>query len=240
MNAFQPRCDRLTVDTPDGAMQLFAAQAVSAPRATVIVLQEAFGVNAHIQSVSARFASAGFRALAPDLFHRTPEHAIVAYDERDRAMQLIGELGPDQIVGDVTAAADLAKDLDPAGAVVACGFCFGGRAAFTATCSVPRLDGAVCFYGPGVAEGPHAVLDRATEQQPPLPLFYGAADPTIPLDHVEAIAAALDTAGSRYEQVVYEDAGHAFACDARAAMYRPQPALDSWMRTVAFVAQAAR
>lgn len=41
---------------------------VSEPRPTVIVIQEIWGVEEHIQDVARRFAAAGYVAIAPDLF----------------------------------------------------------------------------------------------------------------------------------------------------------------------------
>jgi carboxymethylenebutenolidase len=38
------------------------------PRPTVLIIQEIWGVEAHIQAVAQRFASAGYVAIAPDLF----------------------------------------------------------------------------------------------------------------------------------------------------------------------------
>jgi carboxymethylenebutenolidase len=41
---------------------------VSEPQPTVIIIQEIWGVDAHIQDVAQRFAAAGYVAIAPDLF----------------------------------------------------------------------------------------------------------------------------------------------------------------------------
>jgi carboxymethylenebutenolidase len=38
--------------------------------ASVVIVQEIFGVNAHIRSVVDRYASFGYRAIAPALFDR--------------------------------------------------------------------------------------------------------------------------------------------------------------------------
>ena len=38
------------------------------PRGGVIVVQEAFGVNDHIEDVARRFAAEGYRAIAPHLY----------------------------------------------------------------------------------------------------------------------------------------------------------------------------
>ena len=41
---------------------------VPALRPTIIIIQEIWGVDAHIQDVTQRFAAAGYVAIAPDLF----------------------------------------------------------------------------------------------------------------------------------------------------------------------------
>jgi len=43
-------------------------EAVQEPRPTVIVIQEIWGVEEHIEDVTRRFAEAGYVAIAPDLF----------------------------------------------------------------------------------------------------------------------------------------------------------------------------
>lgn len=53
-----------TLDTPAGAMRLYEARPEGEARAAVIVIQEAFGVNEHIEDVTRRFAAEGFHAVA--------------------------------------------------------------------------------------------------------------------------------------------------------------------------------
>ena len=60
----------LVLQTPDGAMDVYEAKPDGEARGAVIVIQEAFGVNDHIQDVTRRFAAAGYYAVAPALFHR--------------------------------------------------------------------------------------------------------------------------------------------------------------------------
>ena len=52
-------------------MRLYEADPDGEPRGAVVVIQEAFGVNPHIEDVTRRFAAAGYHAVAPDMFHRT-------------------------------------------------------------------------------------------------------------------------------------------------------------------------
>lgn len=227
-----------TVESADGPMRVYVARpdAPAAADRAVLVLQEAFGVNDHIQQVARRIAARGFLALAPDLFHRTGVSTL-DYAQHAEAMPLIGAIGAEQIDTDVTAALGhlAAAHGVPVERTALVGFCFGGRAAFTAATRIAHLAGAVAFYGPGIAAGPHAVLDRAADLDAPILLHVGSEDPTIPADQVAAIDEALGKAGVDYRSHLYPDAGHAFACDARPNMYRPGPARQAWERTWDFL-----
>ncbi|MFC5745360.1 dienelactone hydrolase family protein [Actinomadura rugatobispora] len=216
--------------TPAGPMRAYAAEPGGTPKGAVVVLQEAFGVNAHIQSVANRLATHGFVAVAPELFHRTG-HRTVDYTDRPTAMGLIAELGPQEVTADVAAAVEHARLYPTSQATCSLvGFCFGARAAFTAATAIPGLDAVAAFYGPGIAAGPHAVLDRAAGISARMLLVHGAEDPTISADDITATEQALDAASVRYETVVHPGAGHAFCCDARPDAYRAEPALDAWVR----------
>lgn len=228
------RSEWVTVATEDGAMRTYLAATSSAVRGVVVVLQEAFGVNAHIISVANRFAGSGYLALAPDLFHRAGVETV-SYDDRDNAMRLIAGIGRDQIKTDVAAVVDLARSESGHENCAVVGFCFGGRAAFTAGCMVDGIGAVASFYGPGIAAGPHGMLDHLPTSMPRVLLVYGGADPTISQEERTAIDEALFRAGARHESRVYPDAAHAFFCDARPAAFRPREALDAWHRLQRFL-----
>jgi dienelactone hydrolase len=236
--------DWLTLDTAEGAMRLYrvrprAHDAVTPP-AAVIVLQEAFGVNEHIQDVAKRVAAQGYLAVAPDLFHRSGV-ATVDYSDRDTAMSLIDELDDKPIVTDVAAvlAYLFADESIPADNTAVIGFCFGGRAAYTAAAALP-VAATVVFYGPGIASGPHAVLDRTANINGPVLMLVGDADPTIPPADVAAIRVAAQHGGVDLRLVEFAGAGHAFHCDARPAQYVDDAARKAWQDTTEFLANTLR
>ena len=68
----------------------YIAQPSGEPKAGVVVLQEIFGVNAHIRSVADRFARAGYLAIAPALFDRAQRDVELAYgpEEGKQGMQI--------------------------------------------------------------------------------------------------------------------------------------------------------
>jgi carboxymethylenebutenolidase len=231
----------LSLRTPAGPMAVYRAvpPAARRPAAAVVVLQEAFGVNEHIQDVTRRIAAQGYLALAPSLFHRGP--ATVDYADHATAMQRIGELGPEQIVEDVAAVVahlDAAEGIPPQRTSLL-GFCFGGRAAVTAATEIPGLASTIAFYGPGIAAGPHAVLDAVGGMTGPLLMMAGDQDPTIPAEHLAAITEACAKAGVDLRLRVFAGAGHAFHCDARPAFYRAEAARQAWQDAVAFLAETA-
>ncbi|MDF3337110.1 dienelactone hydrolase family protein [Mycolicibacterium septicum] len=201
----------------------------------VIVLQTAFGVDDYLQDVTQRIAARGFVALAPNLFHR---HGIAAlpFDRHIEAVSLVDATGIEDITVDIRAALDYVGARGIAAKRTAIvGFCFGGRAAFTAAATVPSLAAAVVFYGPGIASGSHAVLDRAASIHAPLMIHVGDDDPLIPIDDIRAIETELRSAGVDFEQHIYSDAGHAFASESRPQFYRPEQAEQAWHRTHAFL-----
>jgi len=236
--------DWITLTTTDGPMRVYrvrprAAEALDPP-AAVIVLQEAFGVNDHIQDVTRRFAEEGYLALAPDLFHRSGKKTV-DYSDFDTAMQLIGELGPEPIISDVGAVLTTLADNDGISAdrTAFVGFCFGGRAAFTAATALP-VAATVVFYGPGIASGPHAVVDRTAQISGPVLLLVGDADPTIPAEDLAAIEAAAKQSSVELRSVVFAGAGHAFHCDARPDQYVADAARQAWQGATEFLGQAIK
>ena len=49
---------------------VYVAQPTGAPKGAIVVLQEIFGVNAHIRAVADGYAAAGYLAVAPATFTR--------------------------------------------------------------------------------------------------------------------------------------------------------------------------
>jgi len=90
----------LVLDTPDGPMGLFEAAPAGTPRGGVIVVQEAFGVNAHIRDVTARAAAAGYLAVAPAYFHRAGGGAVEDYTDVASIFPLFEGLTDDGILVD--------------------------------------------------------------------------------------------------------------------------------------------
>ncbi|HXY93868.1 MAG TPA: dienelactone hydrolase family protein, partial [Acidimicrobiia bacterium] len=92
----------IELSTPDGPMDLYVATPDGQPKGAVIVIQEAFGVNDHIQDVARRFATEGYYAVAPAIFHRAGG-GTAPYDDFSKVMPLFEGLTDDGVLMDVDA-----------------------------------------------------------------------------------------------------------------------------------------
>lgn len=227
----------LVLDTADGPMGCFEATPAGDARGAVVVIQEAFGVNAHIRDVTARFAAAGYHAVAPAYFHRAGGGAVEDYTDFAAIFPLFEGLSDEGILVDTTAALDHLRGAgftdDRIGVV---GFCFGGRATFLVSLT-HALGAGVGFYGGGIATKgvlpfPALVGEAGALRTPWLGLF-GDEDGSIPVADVEHLREALGAATVDAEVVRYPGAPHGFHCDARAD-YHEVSATDAWARTLAW------
>jgi carboxymethylenebutenolidase len=171
----------VTTKVSDGtSMRLFVARpAGAAPGRGLLVMQEAFGVNAHIRDVTERFAREGFVAVAPELYHRTGAGFEGRYDDFPSAMTHLKELRDPNLEADFRAAYDWlrANGVAAGSPIAAVGFCMGGRAAVLAGITLP-LECAVSFYGGGIAPSPMnpGFLGRVKDLKAPVLLFWGGRD----------------------------------------------------------------
>src|SRR5882672_4179995 len=165
------------VASAGGPMRLYEAIPDNDPLGAVVVIQEAFGVNPHIEDVTRRVAAAGYHAVAPDMFHRTGG-AVVDYGDFGAVIEhFIGIGNDDSILSDVDAALAYLRgvgfDHRQIGIV---GFCFGGRVTFLVA-SQRALGAAAGFYGGGIvtARFPQfpALVDRAATMQTPWLGLFG-------------------------------------------------------------------
>jgi carboxymethylenebutenolidase len=228
------RTEELTLDTADGPMRTYLAAPDEDAATAVVVIQEAFGVNEHIEDVTRRFADAGHVAIAPALFHRSGG-GTAPYDDFSKVLPLFEGVTDDTILMDVDAALEHLHGLGFADEHIGIvGFCMGGRVTFL-TSLRRSLGAAVGFYGGGIVTGrfpqfPTLVSETASLQTRWLGLF-GDDDTSIPVADVEALRTALEPAPVDTEIVRYEGAEHGFHCDVRAS-YNPEAAADAWQRTL--------
>jgi len=232
-----------SVATPDGAMEIYDVTPDATASAAVIVIQEAFGVNEHIRDVTRRFAAAGFRAVAPTMFHRAGG-GTAPYDDFSKVIPLFAGVSDDGIVADVDATIAYLRDAGFAEQRIGIvGFCFGGRVTFLVA-TRRKLGAAVGFYGGGIVTSRLPIFqpligDTAKLATPWLGLF-GDADNGIPVEDVELLRTTLDRETEVAHEIVrYPGAEHGFHCDVRAS-YDEAAAKDAWRRTLEWFERLAR
>jgi carboxymethylenebutenolidase len=201
----------------------YVARPAGEPIAGLVVLQEVFGVNAHIRSVADGYARDGFFAVAPALFDRIEPRIELGYEGEDRqkAMSLLPKLNMEKSLLDVAAAIDFAA-ASTGKKVGVVGFCWGGSLAWLAATRLQPA-AAVGYYGGQIgnyaAENPSA----------PVMLHFGRQDAHIPAEVAEKVHAAHPEV-----EIYWYDAGHGFNCDARAS-YDAAAAKEARERTLAFL-----
>jgi len=202
----------------------YLATPAGTPRAGLLVLQEIFGVTAHMRQVTDEFAAHGYLALAPALFDRLKPGTELPYTRIDEGRALMQKLAISDVASDLLGAIATLRGHLPAGAKVgAVGYCWGGAIADLAACRTDA-DAAVAYYGRANV----AWLD----EKPRCPILYhfGAKDPLIPPEIVAQIMEGRPGATAW----VYPEAGHGFSCDERPEFHEPSHRL-ALERTLAFL-----
>ena len=210
-------------------------QPAGSPKGGVVVVQEAFGVNDHIEDICRRLADEGWLAVAPHLFHRSGDPKL-GYGDMSQVMPHMAQLTAEGVLEDMDAALTLLADAGvPPERVGVVGFCMGGTVTLV-TAARRDVGAAVTFYGGGVKEGRFGfppLVDEATRLRAPWLGLYGDLDQGIPVADVEDLRVAAASSSPTTEIVRYPDAGHGFHCDQRES-YHAASAHDAWQRTLAW------
>ena len=210
-----------------------AMPASGGPFATILVVHEIFGVHEHIKDICRRLAKAGYFAVAPYLYAR--EGDVVGKTDIKDVLAVVHTVPEPQVVSDLDATVAWAKatgkaDISRLGIT---GFCWGGRQVWLYAAHNPNLKAAVAWYGPlQIPQSDHTPInpdDEVAKMNAPVLGLYGGADPNIPESQVDAMRAAIKTAGKSSEIVVYPNTPHGFNADYRPS-YRPDQAKEGWQR----------
>ena len=229
-----------TVELPvnDTQMGLYVAEPAGDAKAAIILVQEAFGVNAHMRDVTDRFAAEGYLAVAPHLYHRSGDPEL-GYDDMTEVIPYIMQLAVNDLEADLEASLAYLKERGFEGSKVGViGYCMGGSVSFLAG-SYWALGAAVSYYGGGITQGRFQMpplIDLAPTLQTPWLGFFGDQDESIPVDQVEGLREAATRAKVPTEVVRYPEANHGFNCDARSS-YHEASATDAQKRTLDFFGQ---
>lgn len=215
----------IAFDTPSGCIGGWRADPVEVPRGALVVIQEIFGVNAHMRSVADHYAAEGYVALAPAFFDPIERGLELACDDASaqRGKALVTELGFDRALAIAASAARLLQHEGLKVGVV--GFCWGGSIALLANLRLGLP--AVSYYGARNKQ----FLDEPLRA--PMQFHFGERDASIP---AEVVAAHRE----KYPQAEVHSypADHAFNRDSDPATYDAGSARLAHGRAMALFASA--
>jgi len=199
-------------------------------RGGLVIVQEIYGVNAHIRAVADRYAEEdGFVVVAPALFDRIERGVDLRYEGEDtqRAMNLLKSFDIETGVDDVAAAVQCERCFGNVKKIGVVGYCLGGTLAWLSAARLP-IHAAVGYYGGNIT--------RYLGERPKVPvmLHFGEMDTHIPASDVDKIAETYpDVKIYRYP------AGHAFNREGGAS-YSASCALRARERTLDFLREHLR
>jgi carboxymethylenebutenolidase len=231
------RWDTITADGSD--MRCYVAEPSGAgPFPAVIVIQHAGGVDEFVRGMTDRFGSAGFVAVAPDLYHREDP------DSKDDPLTRMTRLRDATIIKDVDASVEHAKALPnvQAASLGITGFCMGGRVTYLIATQRSDLKAAVVFYGGNImrpwGEGP-APFEMTDRIQAPMLGLFGEEDDNPSPDDVKKLDAELTRLAKTHEFHSFSGVGHGFMAAGRPG-YRADTADDAWERCTSWFTKYLR
>lgn len=216
-----------TLDGTPFAGYLAQPADVDSPLPGLIVIQEWWGLNENIRTMTRRLAAEGYTALAVDLYD-----GEVATN-RDEAKTLVQAAiqNSDRLTQNVVAAYNYLIDEQQTPKVGSIGWCFGGTWSLNTALALPAdLDAAIIYYGGQIATDP-AVLEPL---QMPIQGHFGSLDSSPSPDTVQAFETALTDLGKVSDIYMYEGANHAFA-NPSGTRYDAAAAELAWQRTIDFL-----
>jgi carboxymethylenebutenolidase len=229
------------VPTADGEMAAYRAMpATGGPFATVLVIQEVFGVHEWVKDICRRLAKAGYYAIAPALYARQGD-ASQYTDIPKLIAEIVVKVPTDEVMSDLDATVVYAKSTGKADTkrLAVTGFCWGGWATWMYAGHQPALKAAVAWYGTDrkiTDLTPQNPLDIAGDVRCPVLAFYGGQDKSIPQETIDKRQEACKAANKTCELKVYPDAQHGFNADYRPS-YNADAAKDAWAKMLAWFKQ---
>ncbi|HEY1706802.1 MAG TPA: dienelactone hydrolase family protein [Rhizomicrobium sp.] len=225
------------VPVSDGKIPAYRAKPAGAKHlATIVVVQEIFGVHEHIKDLCRRLAHTGYYAIAPSLYARQGDPG--KYDMAhvmDLVKDVVAKVPDAEVMSDIDstvafAAGDGADD----SRLGITGFCWGGRIVWLYTAHSPKIRAGVAWYGPLTGTDndlrPHTAIELAAQVKAPVLGLYAGLDQNIHAADIDAMQKALAAAGNTKSRIdVFPDAQHGFNADYRPS-YNEADAKEGWSR----------
>lgn len=193
----------------------------------LVVIQEWWGLNDQIKRTADRFASEGFTALVPDLYHGR----VIGFHEPDEAGKAMMALDEARAAQELRGAVDyLLSSGEATGEYVGTvGYCMGGALAITLAASHDKVRAVVCFYG---IPSPETDLSRIAG---PVLGHFGDHDDFASPEAVSKLDDALQVAQVPHSFHTYPGGQHAFANEDRPEVHHAEADTLSWQRSLDFL-----
>lgn len=217
--------EMVTLSSNGVAVSGYLAQPQSLKGPGVVIIQEWWGLVAHIKDVADRFANAGFLALAPDLYHGK---IAKSPNEAEKLMMAMNIENAEKDLATTISYLNEHPDNSTRKTGVV-GFCMGGALSLYAACKNPEVSACVVFYG-----GHPSVKPEIESLSCPVLGIYAAKDRSITPEAVRGLEQKMKNLGKSFEPHIYPDTQHAFFNDERADGYNRAAAEDAWIRTLEF------
>ena len=224
------------VRVEDREMDLYASvPSGEGPFPAVVVAHPASGVGEFTQSIADRLAAEGYAAVAPNRFHRVPEHAL--------ADRTAGQyLNDPETVQDMNATVDFLRNHPSIAAdrIGIIGFCSGGRIAWLSAATNPHYRAVVPFYGGNimakVGSAAKTPFELAGGISCPMLFHFGEIDGNPSQEDMRQLDAELTSLGKEHRFITHPGAGHAFL-DQTGDRYHEAAAAAAWPQTLDFLSE---
>ena len=196
----------------------------------ILLLDEGYGINAHIRSVAERLSREGYAVFAPDLYHRMGRQLQLPYGDSASLLSWAESITTHGLVLDLKTTLSAMEsfhhvDRNKIGAL---GFCHGGAYSMVANSFLP-ISAGVSFYPMGIEKFPIAINGHGS----PHLFFWGAQDSSTSLTFIARFQQDLKDAGRDFTNVLISYAGTGFFCEERSS-YNPLAARQAWGHTLSF------
>ena len=231
----------VSIPVSDGAIPAYRARPASVRHAaTVLVIQEIFGVHEHIKDLCRRLAHTGYYAIAPSLYARQGDPG--KYDMAhimDMMKDIVAKVPDAEVMSDLDSTVAFAKGEGADTAKLAItGFCWGGRIVWLYSAHNHAVKAGTAWYGPLAGTDsdlrPHTAIELAGDVKAPVLGLYAGLDQNITAQNIEDMRKALAAAGNTTSRIdVFPDAQHGFNADYRPS-YNEKDAKEGWARMLAW------
>jgi carboxymethylenebutenolidase len=209
----------------------------------IVVIQEIFGVNAHIREITETIAKKGYVVIAPAIYQRQAPNFEVGYSEADLELgrKYKNQTKAEELLSDIQATINYLYNLPQVkqSGIGLIGFCFGGHVVYLAA-TLDEIKATASFYGAGITGtcpgGGEPTITRTKDIKGTIYCFFGTADPLIPNEQVDEIEAELQKHHISHKIFRYEGVNHGFMCDQRSS-YNPDAAKDAWQKVLDLFSQ---